>query len=89
MRYDTKKRDTGGTVTIRSRVQDNQILITITDNGAGFNVDEPKEDGRSHIGIENVRGRLTLQCGGTLEIKSKPGAGTKVLITLPGKEVFL
>lgn len=89
VRYGITQKDEGGTITIKSRMQDNQVLITITDDGVGFDVDAPQEDGRSHTGIENVRSRLTLQCGGKLEIKSKPGVGTEVRITLLGKEVLL
>lgn len=44
---------------------------------------ETKEDGRSHVGIANVRKRLEVQCGGALDIKSEKGVGTTVTIVLP------
>lgn len=86
VRYGITKKDSGGTVTITSRRQEGNILLTICDDGVGFDVNAPQVDGRSHTGIENVRSRLKLQCGGSLEIKSEKGVGTEVRITLPGKE---
>ncbi len=86
VRYGITKKPNGGTITIRSREQDGQIIITIMDDGVGFATDAPKEDGRSHTGIENVRSRLRLQSGGSLQIQSEIGVGTEVRITLPGKE---
>ena len=41
------------------------------------------EDGRPHVGIENVRRRLEQVCGGTLIIRSAPGEGTAATIRLP------
>ena len=37
-----------------------------------------------HIGIQNVRERLEKQCGGTLTLLSRPGAGTTVTVFVPG-----
>jgi signal transduction histidine kinase len=37
------------------------------------------------VGIKNSRSRLDTMCGGKLEIKSKPGEGTTVVITIPAK----
>ena len=88
VRYGITKQDSGGTVTIRSEQRDGQVQITITDNGVGFDVSAPLEDGRTHTGIENVRSRLALQCGGTLEITSETGAGCEVRITLPRREAL-
>ena len=43
-------------------------------------------DARKHIGIRNIRERLKAMVGGTLELESEPGAGTKVRITIPKEE---
>lgn len=55
----------------------------IEDDGAGFDVSQRKEDGRVHVGIQNVRSRLKDMCDGTLEVSSIPGQGTRIVITLP------
>lgn len=86
VRYGITKKSGGGTVTVTSRLQDGRILVEIRDDGIGFDVDAPNTDGRNHTGIENVRNRLKLQCGGSLRIISKYGEGTQVMITLPKKE---
>ena len=41
------------------------------------------QDEKEHIGIRNIRDRLKVMVGGTLEIESTQGVGTKVLITIP------
>lgn len=35
--------------------------------------------------MKNVRFRLKYMVGGTMDIKSTPGPGTTVTITIPGK----
>lgn len=44
------------------------------------------DDGRTHIGISNVRLRLAAMCGGTLLISSKPDVGTEATIIIPKKQ---
>jgi sensor histidine kinase YesM len=40
-------------------------------------------DGRKHIGIANVKYRLGVLCGGSVEIKSEKDIGTIVTIRIP------
>lgn len=75
----------GGTLTIRSERTPREVIVTICDDGVGFDPTEQKNDGRSHVGIENTKSRLEILCGGTLEIKSEPGTGTQAKIILPQK----
>jgi sensor histidine kinase YesM len=81
--------DGKGTVTISSREEEAHYLISVSDDGPGFDTGTKNEDGRSHIGIDNVRERLRTICGGDLEIESRAGEGTKATILLPkaGKEI--
>lgn len=83
VRYGITKREEGGTVKISTRETDTAFTVTVEDNGVGFDIAEKKKDGRTHIGIANVRDRLRNICGGTLDIVSVPGTGTKAVITLP------
>ena len=85
VRYGATKKEYGGTVTIKTETIGSNAVITVTDDGMGFEPEQPIEEGRSHVGIKNVQGRLAAMCGGMLEIKSKPGEGTTVLITIPKK----
>ena len=43
-------------------------------------------DGKKHVGLRNVRGRLQAMVNGELLLESAPGAGTKATILIP-KEV--
>lgn len=86
VRHGITEKEGGGTLTIRSERTARNIIITVIDDGVGFDPDKPKDDGRTHVGIESVRTRLRAQCGGVLTIESKRGKGTTVKIVLPGKE---
>ncbi len=74
----------GGTLIIKTRKRENEIVISIIDDGVGFDIKEQKEknDGKYHIGIQNVKDRLSQMAGGELIINSVPGQGTKAYIIL-------
>jgi PAS domain S-box-containing protein len=57
------------------------ITLEITDDGAGFDMKKVDAGG---LGMRTMRDR-TAQIGGKFKITSKPGAGTKVLVTLSRK----
>ena len=76
----------GGTVTIRTEKAPDSYRVIIADDGAGFDPDAPKRDGRPHIGIENVRYRMETICGGGLVIDSAPGAGTSAVLIIPRED---
>lgn len=83
VRYGVTKKEEGGTIHIKSWETDMEYKVMVQDDGMGFDPYEVKEDGRSHIGIQNVRDRIVTMCGGTVEIDTKKGIGTKVVITIP------
>lgn len=77
--------DRSGTVKLHTTKDEENIIITITDDGAGFSPEAcEKEDS---VGIKNVRFRLENMVKGSLRIESVPGKGTTVTIKLPIKEV--
>ena len=81
------KREEGGTVTVKTEETSDAYLVTVSDDGVGFRPDmRPPDDGRTHIGIENVRGRLSALCGGTLTLHSEAGVGTTALLAIPKRE---
>ena len=57
--------------------------VEIADDGVGMNFEKKEKDIEVHIGIENVRSRLAIVCGGILIIQSTPGKGTKAIIKIP------
>ena len=73
----------GGTVKISSFDTDQYYTVTVSDNGAGFDVSDVPSDGRQHLGIENTRYRVREMVGGSLNIVSAPGQGTTVTIKIP------
>jgi LytS/YehU family sensor histidine kinase len=73
----------GGSVTIATLDLVKYYEIRIFDDGIGFDPEKPMNDGRTHVGISNVRSRLESMCNGTLEIQSEPGKGTVSIIRIP------
>ena len=73
----------GGTVRICSFDTEQYYTVTVSDNGAGFDVSQTACDNREHLGIENSRYRIREMLGGSLDIASTPGGGTTVTIRIP------
>ncbi|MEG2908385.1 MAG: histidine kinase [Erysipelotrichaceae bacterium] len=80
------KRKSGGTITISTQENTDHYEIKICDDGIGFRTNLVKSDGKTHIGIENVRERLWGMCKGTIFIESEIGKGTVVTIRIPKGE---
>ena len=61
-----------------------QMVLTITDNGVGFDPEQLQSKRQSliHNGLENIKTRVDL-LGGTFKLTSIPGEGTDIFITLP------
>jgi len=76
--------DGKGEVVIATREYPGCYEITVTDTGPGFDPEKQlKDQDRSHLGLRNVRDRLTQMCGGALRVESEPGKGTSVTISIP------
>ena len=74
--------ESGGTVTVSAYETEKDYCVSVVDDGVGFDT-TILLDGREHIGIRNIRGRIAAMCGGTLTVESVPGKGTKAVITIP------
>jgi two-component system LytT family sensor kinase len=77
----------GGTVTLRSRLQGDRVMIEVADDGVGI-VARPASEFRREgdgIGMKNVRERLEVLYGteARFTVVSNPGRGTLVSIELP------
>ena len=82
VKHGVSKRSEGGTVTIRTRETKVEYLVTVADDGVGFDADVVLLDGGG-LGIDNTRARVKAMCGGTLTITSSPGKGTTAVISIP------
>lgn len=78
----TKQRG-GCCVTLSTWETETAWCIQVEDNGVGFDPAHYREDGKVHIGIQNVHQRLKNMVGGTLSLTSAPGEGTTARITIP------
>lgn len=78
-------KETGGSVMISTWETDDAYVICVTDDGVGFDPTSPpsEQDKRKHLGIENVRARLVMLCGGMLNIDSRIDEGTTATIRIP------
>ncbi len=64
---------------------DSKIIITVADNGVGFDVQKLNNMPRhSGLGLHIIRERMNY-LGGSVEVLSNPGAGTIVIFKLPLK----
>jgi LytS/YehU family sensor histidine kinase len=79
------KREGGGTVGICTSETDNEFLVVVSDDGVGFECEKTASERNLWAGINNVRLRLSMQCGGSLDIESKQGVGTTATIIIPKK----
>lgn len=75
------RRDGKGVVKIITAEDEENIYITVTDNGTGASLTEKQKEHHS-VGLENVKKRLAIQCGGTLSSNFSE-KGSCSVITLP------
>ncbi len=84
----------GGTITLRSRLQHDKLILTVEDDGVGMSAESEsgqlsRRMGLMHagtgVGMRNVRERMQVLCGpdSGFEILSRPGRGTRVVLTIP------
>lgn len=84
VKHGIAKSSRGGKLIIRTVEDYDNYYIYVIDNGVGFDTKKkPADDGRSHIGVENVRVRIEKRVNGKLEIFSTKGKGTTAVITIP------
>jgi two-component system, LytTR family, sensor kinase len=93
IKHGLEPRISGGTVTLRSRIMnDGMLMVEVEDDGVGMsherhqisNIGGETPSGTG-IGMRNVRERMQVQYGnlGSVEINSRPGRGTKVTLRMP------
>lgn len=69
-------------IKVEFKKQNDNLVLKINDDGVGFNVNKAKKG----IGLQNIKTR-TIECEGTVDIKSKKEEGTSITITIPIKKI--
>lgn len=84
IKHGVTKKPEGGTVRISTASDDKDYIVTVKDDGVGFDPSAIEEDdGRSHVGIQNIRYRFENMMHATVSIESEKGVGTCVIIRIP------
>ena len=92
IKHGLEPRISGGTVTLRSRIDGGRLVIEVEDDGVGMaperNAPSPTSGlvrPGTGIGMRNVRERMEVLYGETamVEINSRPGRGTRVTLMMP------
>ncbi len=75
----------GGSIVMRSRIDDSKLTIEVEDNGVGMNLQKKEGMNGTGIGMANVVERLQVLYGDSakMTIDSTEGKGTLVKITMP------
>jgi len=88
----------GGTITLRSRVEGEMLVVEVEDDGVGMSPERVPESGITRrgagagngIGMRNVRERVQMlygsdsaEAGARVEVNSRPGRGTRIALWLP------
>ena len=82
IRHGLSKKPEGGTIRVITREIAEYYSILVEDDGVGFDTAALQDMPGTHVGLNNVRSRLAILCGGSLTVRSTPGAGTTVEITI-------
>jgi PAS domain S-box-containing protein len=69
-------------VNIWAAEENQHVRLNIEDDGRGFDVSEVERDPHRGVGLAAMRERLYI-VGGSMEIWSEPGVGTKLTFTVP------
>ncbi|MBI2763561.1 MAG: GAF domain-containing sensor histidine kinase [Chloroflexi bacterium] len=67
-------------VRLAVRIDAGQLVLSIEDDGRGFDPAAPRRAG--HLGLSNLEERAA-SIGAALDISSHPGAGTRIIVQLP------
>ena len=79
-----RKHAHAGRVSVRIALREARPCITIEDDGAGFDLTTVGPSMTGGFGLVAMRERVE-QVGGTLDIVSTPGKGTRIRVQIPGE----
>ncbi|MFZ0663206.1 MAG: histidine kinase [Acidobacteriaceae bacterium] len=92
IKHGLEPRISGGTITVRSRLEAGRMVIEVEDDGVGIAPGRSRSSGvltGTGIGMKNVRERLDVLFGDAahFDVTSRPGRGTKVTVAIPVREL--
>ena len=73
-------------ITVSLRQIDDWLVLSVTDNGVGFEPALIDSSSRPRLGLQGMRERAEL-VGGSLDVRSRPDSGSSVRAQLPISEV--
>ena len=76
-------RSTEASISLKKK--ENQLIMIISDNGVGFDPMETGVERKGHFGLRIMFERAR-EVGAHIEIKSNPGSGTQVIVTMDLQE---
>ena len=77
-----RKHGAASSVTVASAVDDGEWVLTVRDDGRGFDVGAVAARGRRNFGLQFMRERAEL-IGARFEVHSRPDGGTLVRLAIP------
>ena len=85
--HNTLRHASAGRITVSVRSDSNRLLLSVRDDGLGFDVAEALQRAAigGHLGLLGMRERVEA-LGGRLEIDSAPGRGTEIRASVPLEE---
>src|SRR5690348_11427228 len=91
IKHGLEPRISGGTITLRSRIEGGRMMIEVEDDGVGIAPGRQRSSGvltGTGIGMKNVRERLDVLFGDAahFDVTSRPGRGTKVTLGIPVRD---
>jgi signal transduction histidine kinase len=79
--HNTVKHARASSVELNLECDANGVTLWISDDGVGF---DPAGSFPGHLGLKSMRER-TMRLGGTLEVTSEPGKGTRLRAWIPSR----
>jgi signal transduction histidine kinase len=80
-----RKHSRSSEASVSLKKKENQLIMIISDNGVGFDPMETGLERKGHFGLRIMFERAR-EVGAHIEIKSNPGSGTQVIITMDLQE---
>jgi len=80
-----RKHSRSSEASVSLKTKENQLIMIISDNGVGFDPMETGLERKGHFGLRIMFERAR-EVGAHIEIKSNPGSGTQVIVTMDLQE---